>query len=102
MYAQADLSLAGCIYHIAGNLMLRLIDELQCMRVCKKNLVDNCIQNFHLGRYIVGYTVGNLVLGQLASGAVKCEFRTYICALQIKVATDREDIFHFKLCVNKV
>ena len=23
---------------------------------------DNCIQNFHLGRYIVGYTVGNLVL----------------------------------------
>ena len=26
------------------------------------NLGDNCIQNFHLGRYIVGYTVGNLVL----------------------------------------
>ena len=25
-------------------------------------LGDNCIQNFHLGRYIVGYTVGNLVL----------------------------------------
>ena len=23
---------------------------------------DNCIQNFHLGRYIVGYRVGNLVL----------------------------------------
>ena len=23
------------------------------------NLGDNCIQNFHLGRYIVGYTVGN-------------------------------------------
>ena len=22
-------------------------------------LGDNCIQNFHLGRYIVGYTVGN-------------------------------------------
>ena len=25
-------------------------------------LGDNCIQNFHLGRYIVEYTVGNLVL----------------------------------------
>ena len=25
-------------------------------------LGDNYIQNFHLGRYIVGYTVGNLVL----------------------------------------
>ena len=25
-------------------------------------LGDNCIQNFHLGRCIVGYTVGNLVL----------------------------------------
>ena len=29
-------------------------------------LGDNCIQNFHLGRYIVGYTVGNRI------------FRTYI------------------------
>ena len=25
--------------------------------------VDNHIQNFHLGRYIAGYTVGNHVLG---------------------------------------
>ena len=25
---------------------------------------DNCIQNFHLGRCIVGYMVGNLVLQQ--------------------------------------
>ena len=39
---------------------------------------DNCIQNFHLGRYIVGYTVGNLVLRGRASGAVKRDFRTYI------------------------
>ena len=29
-----------------------------------KLLVDNCIQYFHLGRYIVGYTVENLVLRQ--------------------------------------
>ena len=41
-------------------------------------LGDNCIQNFHLGRYIVGYTVGNLVLRRPISGAVKRDFRTYI------------------------
>ena len=38
----------------------------------------NCIQNFHLGRYIVGYTIRNLVLRRSASGAVKRDFRTYI------------------------
>ena len=36
-------------------------------------LGDNCIQNFHLGRYVVGYTVGNLVLPRRPSN-----FRTYI------------------------
>ena len=41
-------------------------------------LEDNCIQNFHLGRYIVGYTVENLVLRRRVSGAVKRDFRTYI------------------------
>ena len=41
-------------------------------------LGDNCIQNLHLGRYIVGYTVGNLVLRRRASGVVKRDFRTYI------------------------
>ena len=41
-------------------------------------LGDNCIQNFHLGRYIVGYTVGNLVLRRRLSRAVKRDFRTYI------------------------
>ena len=41
-------------------------------------LGDNCIQNFLLGRYIVGYTVGNLVLRRRVSGAVKRDFRTYI------------------------
>ena len=30
--------------------------------VSVKQLGDNCIQIFHLGRYIVGYTVGNFVL----------------------------------------
>ena len=41
-------------------------------------LGDNCIQSFHLGRYIVGYPVANLVLRRRASGAVKRDFRTYI------------------------
>ena len=41
-------------------------------------LGDNSIQNFHLGRYIVGYTVGNLVLRRRVSGAVKRDFRPYI------------------------
>ena len=41
-------------------------------------LGDNCIQNFHLGRYIVGYMVGNLVLRRRVSGTVKRDFRTYI------------------------
>ena len=41
-------------------------------------LGDNCIQNFPFGRYIVGYTVGNLVLQQRVSRAVKHDFRTYI------------------------
>ena len=35
------------------------------------HLEDNCIQYSHLGRYIVGYTVENLVSWQHASGAVK-------------------------------
>ena len=42
------------------------------------NLGDNCIQIFHLGRYIVGYTVGNFVLRLRVSGAVKHDFRPYI------------------------
>ena len=42
------------------------------------HLGDNCIQIFHLGRYIVGYTAGNLVLRRRMSGAVKRDFRTYI------------------------
>ena len=41
-------------------------------------LGDNCIQNFHLGRYIVGYMVGNLVLRRHISGAVNLDFGTYI------------------------
>ena len=41
----------------------------------RDNLWDNCIQTFHLGRYIVRYTVGNLVLWRRGSGAVKRVFQ---------------------------
>ena len=40
-------------------------------------LGDNCIQNVHLGRYIVSYMVGNFVLRRRVSGAVKSIFRPY-------------------------
>ena len=41
-------------------------------------LGENCIQNFHLGRYIVGYAVGNLVSDriralQAARHPTKCD-----------------------------
>ena len=36
----------------------------------KTYLGDNCIQNFHLGRYIVGYTVGNFEYGYPHSNAL--------------------------------
>ena len=39
---------------------------------------DNHIQNFHLGRYIVGYTFGNHVLRLRSRVAVKLNFRPYI------------------------
>ena len=41
-------------------------------------LGDNCIQNFHLRRYISGYRVGNLILRQPGSRVVKRDFQTYI------------------------
>ena len=39
---------------------------------------DSHIQNFHLGRYIVGYTFGNHVLRLRLRVAVKLNFRPYI------------------------
>ena len=42
-----------------------------------KHLGDNCIQNFYLGKYIVGYKVGNFVWLQRASGAIKGNFWPY-------------------------
>ena len=55
----------------------RLIRQIE-QRLTTSNLEDNCIQFFHLGRYIVGYTVGNFILRRRVSGAVKRDFQTYI------------------------
>ena len=41
-------------------------------------LGDNCIKNIHMGKYIFGCTVGDLVLRQHASGAFKRDFQMYI------------------------
>ena len=59
------------------NIDITTLSSILCV---KQNLYlgDNCIQNSHLGRYIVGYTVGNLVLRRRVNGAIKRDFRTYI------------------------
>ena len=44
---------------------------------CGRYVRGNCIQNVHLGRYIVRYMVGNFVLRRRVSGAVKRNFRPY-------------------------
>ena len=60
------------------NILERTIAKTTGAEGCWIQLGDNCIKNFHMGRYIVGYTVGNLVLRRRASGAVKRDIRTYI------------------------
>ena len=54
------------------------------------NLGEKCIQNFHLWRYIVGYTVGNLVLLRRTSGGVKPNFWPYI-----RRYTSRNEYFEY-------
>ena len=69
----AMLDTSACTFEVGFALMyLNLIGSYN------NKLGDNCIQNFHLGRYIVGYTVGNLVLRRRVSGAIKRDLRTYI------------------------
>ena len=41
-------------------------------------LGNTCSQICHLGRYIIGYMVGNLVLRLRVSGAIKHDFGLYI------------------------
>ena len=45
--------------------------------------VDDHIQNFHLGRYIVGYTVGNLVLRRRAIYTSPNKIFEYIYPLNV-------------------
>ena len=47
------------------------------MLIVNKNR-DNLIQNFHLGRYIIGYTFRNHVLRLCLRVAVKLNFRPYV------------------------
>ena len=54
------------------------LTDLSFRKAHKPHLGDNCIQNFHMGRYIVGYTVGSFVLRRPVRGAVKHNFRSYI------------------------
>ena len=65
-------SVLWCVYSLSLDINHMIASTYIC------HLGDNCIQNFHLGRYIFGYTVGNLVLRRRASGDVKRDFRTYI------------------------
>ena len=59
-----------------GSALVTAIEQPQNV-MCQPYLGDNCIKNFHFGRYIVGYTVRNLVLQRRVSGAVKRDFRPY-------------------------
>ena len=45
---------------------------------------DNCIQIFHLGRYIFRYTVGNLVLRQHVKRPLSLVFMTSYHLMQVK------------------
>ena len=53
---------------------IKYLTPWPAISVLVRNLGDNCIQNFHMGRYIGGYKVGNLVLRGHASGDLKCDF----------------------------
>ena len=70
-------SISSVEMFLSGVLRIR-ISPVLCLTGKDNNLGDNYIQKFHLGRYVVRYTVGNLVLRRRVSGAVKCDFRTYI------------------------
>ena len=53
------------VYFANKMVKIRLLPKGSCSYSCTisgGDLGDNCIQNFHLGRYIIGYTVENLVL----------------------------------------
>ena len=63
--------------YITVHLKWRMTTNFPHLYEEKTQLGDNCIQNFHLGRYIISYMVGNFVLGRRVSRAVKRNFRPY-------------------------
>ena len=75
--------------------------------ICCKNqqelitLGDNCIQKFNLGRYIVGYTVGNLGLRRRASSQTITLFVLVLYVPSPQLWSWRDGQFtkpHFFLC----
>ena len=64
-YIHVKLGFPGCSLHGLVNVMMAAYKE--------DELGDNCIDFFHLGRYIIGFTVENFVLSDAI--AVKCNFR---------------------------
>ena len=72
-YPRIPIPLHASSVKSLNTMLLEPLDNLQY-----EELGDNCIQNFHLGRYIVEYTVRNSVLRRRISVAVKRDFRTYI------------------------
>ena len=66
------------LYNACQSCMVFICHGTIIVKLRTFDLGDNCIQNFHLGRYIVGYTVRNLVLRRRVGGAVKRDFRTNI------------------------
>ena len=76
------MQLASGVMQLAAAVRRRNIVHFNClfeekMLTAHKN-GDNHIQNFHLGRYIVGYTFGNHVLRLRLHISVKLNFRPYI------------------------
>ena len=68
---------AGCVSVGVVFACIKCADYIDIIVHQNLYLGDNCIQNFHFGRYIVGYTVGNLVLRRRPSGDIKRDFRTH-------------------------
>ena len=71
------LSIIGPFYLFLTNVKFCLIVTIRNLFIAFRFLCtmiylgDSCIQICHLGRYIVGYMVGNFVLRRRVSGAVK-------------------------------
>ena len=71
--------MAFVTYVLVSGIVLGVQNRYASWYILKEGeLGDNCIQNFHLGRYIVRYMVGILVLRWRVSWAFKCDFRMYI------------------------